>query len=244
LVAPVQISPPDQARLHGYPRTIVFEWSKVPGAKEYGIETDYYSRGHWTSETGRATFMVRVKDSTLTHEFVGDQPGSWRVWAIDKHNHPGQVSEWSVFTFGQDSAPIPPPPPAITPDFSRLPATISVPVPEGEMRTLPVFDLRTGEPCQWPQGSVQGVSMPKAIYSPEPEFPEAARTAKENGGVELTLDIGADGLVKRVCVLRASRDDMGERAVDKVRTWRFEPSRKDSIPVPSSITVHISFMIR
>jgi TonB family protein len=244
LPAPVQISPALQARLHGYPRTVVFEWSKVPGAKGYGIQTDYYGGGHWASEAGRPTFITWVKDPSFTHDFIGDQPGSWRVWAIDNDGHPGQVSAWSVFTFSRGSGPIPPPPPATTPDFSRFPATFSPPVPQGKMRALPVFDPRTGEACPWPPPVIPGASWPKAIYSPEPESSEAALKAKQSGAVEAAVEIGSDGLVKRVCILRASRDDLGEQAVNTIRTWRFEPSRKDGVPVPSSLSVTVSFNLR
>jgi TonB family protein len=238
LPAPIQISPADQARLHGDPPTVVFEWSKVPGAKGYGIQRDYYSGGHWASEAGQPTFITWVKDPSLTHDFIGAQPGSWRVWAIDNDGHPGQVSAWSVFTFSRGSEPIPPPPPATHPDFSRFPSFISA--PQGKMRALPVFDP-TGQACPWQPHAVPGASSPKAIYSPPPEFSEAARKAKQNGEALLSLEIGSDGLVKRVCILRASQDDLGEQAVNTVRTWRFEPARKDGVPVPSSVSVPISF---
>jgi TonB family protein len=241
LPAPLPISPANQARLHGEPRTVTLEWSKVPGAVGYGLETDFYGGGHWRSETG-PNRVERVTNPSFTYEFVGNQPGGWRVWAIDKDGHPGRVSAWSVFTFGNQGDPIPPPPPATTPDFSRWPPWISVPVPQkGNMRALPVLDPKTGEACHWPPTIIKGASVPKAIYNPNPDYPEGAGKAKQNGDVELAVDIAEDGLVKRVCILRASRDDLGEQALNTVRTWRFEPSRMDAMPVPCSVSVHVSF---
>ena len=86
--------------------------------------------------------------------------------------------------------------------------------------------------------------MPRAIYNPEPELTEAARKANEGGNVELAVDIGEDGLVKRVCILRtAPRDDLGEQAMKTVRTWRFEPAKKDGTSIPYSLSVQVSFNI-
>ncbi|HKF24193.1 MAG TPA: energy transducer TonB [Candidatus Angelobacter sp.] len=241
LPSPAQVSPPSQAHAHGlsgFPYTVVCNWSSVPGAKEYGIETtDYFYRG-WSGPT----FMARVKDPTFTINLGGPGSGTWRVWAIDKDDHPGQVSAWSVFTFYPDKQPIPTPPPDTSPDFSRLPATVSVPTPYQKIRSLPVFDPKTGEACHWPASGVAGASVPKAIYNPEPEPTEEARKARESGDVELAVDIGEDGLVKRVCILRtAPREDLGKQALNIVRTWRFEPAKKDGTSIPYSMSVQISF---
>src|SRR5215472_1445943 len=243
LPAPVQISPTDQARLHGFPRRVVFEWSNVPGAKWYGIEIDYYGAG-WSSQEGRPTHIVRVKNPTLTFDFVGNQPGSWRVWAIDKKERPGQVSAWSMFTFGPDNQLIPQPSPNTAPR-TQLPPEEQAPLPQGKLREPPVFDPKTGEACGWPSITSRGpgITMPKAIYTPEPDYPDGARADKANGGVKLAVDLGEDGLVKRVCLLSASRDDLGRQALDTVRTWRFKPAQKDGAPIPSNLQIEVAFHI-
>lgn len=243
LPAPVQISPADQARLHGFPRRVVFEWSSVPGAKWYGIEIDYYG-ARWSSQEGRPTYIVRVKNPTLTFDFVGDQPGSWRVWAIDNKERPGQISAWSLFTFGPGNQAIPQPPPDTAPR-SLLPQLEQPPVPQGKLRDLPVFDPKTGEACVWPPPPGQaGVTLPTAVYSPEPQYPEGALADRVSGAVMLATDIGGDGLVKRVCVLSASRDDLGRQALDTVRTWRFKPATKDGTPIPYiSLKIEVTFRV-
>jgi TonB family protein len=246
LPAPVLVSPAEQARLHGFPRTVVFEWSTVPGAEAYGIEINYYW-GQWNSQAGKPTFMQLVKDPTFTFDFFGNQPGSWRVWAVDKHARHGQVSAWSLFSFGPDNQPIHPPPPGTAPDFTRLPArpdALNRLLPQGKMRDLPVSDPKTGENCTWPPTYAQGITMPKGVYTPEPAYTDAVRAAKANGSVQLAVDLGADGLAKRVCVLRASRDDLGQQAVDTVRTWRFEPAKKDGAAIPYSVSVEVTFYVR
>ena len=244
LPAPALISPLNQARLHGFPRTVTFEWSKVRGARAYGLEIDYYA-GRWASQAGRPTLMLWVSDSRYIHEFVGDQPGSWRVWAMDGKRRPGQVSEWFTFTFGPDNSILPPPPPDTAPDFSRLPASASEPVPRGKMRDLPVFDPKTGEACVFPtvNNHEPGFTAPKGIYTPEPEFPEAARKGQISGSVMLSVKVGEDGLIKRACIVRASRDDLGEQAINTVRKWRLEPAKQNGVPIPYDMTVEVEFRI-
>jgi protein TonB len=187
---------------------------------------------------------VRVKNPTLTHNFVGDQPGSWRVWAIDDKERPGEISAWSMFTFGPDNQLIPQPPPNTAPR-TQLPPEEQPPVPQGKLRDLPVFDPKTGEACSWPPapGQATGVTLPKAVYSREPQYAEGARAERVNGAVMLAVDLGEDGLVKRACVLSASRDDLGRQALDTVRTWRFQPAKKDGSPIPYSTRIEVTFRI-
>lgn len=242
LPAPVQISPVDKARLHGFPRKIVFEWAAVHGANGYGIEVNTYGGG-WFSEQRRFTHMEWLKDHSLTFEFTGDQPGAWRVWAMDKKGQPGHVSPWSLFTFGAVNSVLPTPPADTPPDFSRLPNKPQTSPPFVEMRPLPVFDPVSREACSWPPpvDQAEGVKTPKAIYTPEPEFTNAARKAKKGGDVMLALNLGDDGLVKRACILRASRDDLGMAALKTARTWRFEPAQKDGKPIPYILSTEVSF---
>jgi protein TonB len=83
--------------------------------------------------------------------------------------------------------------------------------------------------------------MPKPIYAPEPQYTEAARKAKVSGTVYLVIDVGSDGLVKHVCLVRSFRRDVDEQAIKTVRTWKFAPARKDGVAIPYSTTVDVSF---
>jgi TonB family protein len=106
-------------------------------------------------------------------------------------------------------------------------------------------DSVTGEPCT-PQGKSPAqtdVTLPKGISTPEPEYGELSRRARVNGGARVLLDIGADGLVKRACLLDAIQPDLGEQAVKAVRLWRFEPARKGGEPIPSTSVIEVEFTI-
>jgi protein TonB len=86
-----------------------------------------------------------------------------------------------------------------------------------------------------------GVSMPRAIYSPEPEFSEEARKAKYQGEVILLATIGADGHPRNLTVVRSLGMGLDEKALETVRTWKFEPAKKDGRPVAVQMNIILNF---
>jgi TonB family protein len=86
-----------------------------------------------------------------------------------------------------------------------------------------------------------GVSAPRVIYDPDPEFSEEARKAKYQGVVVLTIIIGTDGRVQDARVARSLGMGLDEKAMEKVKEWRFEPATKDGHPVPVEVNVEVSF---
>ncbi len=88
-----------------------------------------------------------------------------------------------------------------------------------------------------------GVTAPRAIYSPEPEFSDEARAAKYQGVVVLLAIIGPDGRPRNLQVARSLGMGLDEKAIEAVRNWRFEPGRKDGHPVAVQIAVEVDFHI-
>jgi len=88
-----------------------------------------------------------------------------------------------------------------------------------------------------------GVSAPKPLYTPDPEYSEEARKAKYQGVVVLWLVIGADGRPREIKVARPLGMGLDQKAVEAVRTWRFEPARKDDKPVAVQMNVEVSFRL-
>ena len=88
-----------------------------------------------------------------------------------------------------------------------------------------------------------GVTTPRTIYAPDPEYSDEARRAKYQGSVLLWLVVGADGLPHEVKVVRSVGLGLDEKAMDAVRTWRFTPGLKDGKPVPTQIHVEVSFRL-
>jgi TonB family protein len=244
LPAPMPISPTDQSRLQGNPRRVSFKWSKVDHAVGYGIEIVYYEGRRWSSDGGRPTRVDFLNDTGLTMDFWGDQPGAWRVWAIDRTGQPGTVSQWFLFTFAPEGTEMPAPPPDTLPDFSKMPRTPRREFPVGQMSELPLHDPDTGETCAWPNSPIPGITMPKPVYTPAPQYTDAARRAKQRGSATVAFRVGEDGLVKNVCIAMASRDDLGMSALKTVRTWRFQPAMRDGKPVPYDMSTEVTFDLK
>src|SRR5262249_20959288 len=80
--------------------------------------------------------------------------------------------------------------------------------------------------------SGNGVSWPRAIYHPEPEFSDEARREHYQGLVSLLIVVGVDGRAHDIRPLRSLGMGLDEKAIEAVRTWRFEPGKKDGRPVP------------
>jgi len=95
--------------------------------------------------------------------------------------------------------------------------------------------------CGGPYSVGNGVSMPRAIYAPEPEFSEEARIAKFQGEVTLLVTIGTDGRAKNLTVVRSLGMGLDQKALDAVRTWRFDPAKKDGRPVAVQMNIIVNF---
>jgi periplasmic protein TonB len=88
-----------------------------------------------------------------------------------------------------------------------------------------------------------GVSAPRAIYSPEPDYSDEARAAKYQGMVTLAMVVRPDGRPASLRVVRSLGMGLDEKALEAVRVWRFEPGRKDGRPVPVQIEVEVDFRL-
>src|SRR5438876_4388061 len=88
-----------------------------------------------------------------------------------------------------------------------------------------------------------GVSAPKAIYQPEPEYSEEARKAKYQGTCVLWLIVGPDGKPRDIKVSRNLGMGLDEKAIQAVKTWKFEPAMKDGKPVAVEISVEVEFRL-
>ena len=88
-----------------------------------------------------------------------------------------------------------------------------------------------------------GVSAPKAVFAPDPEYSEEARKAKYQGTCVLWLVVGPDGRPRDMKVLRSLGLGLDEKAIEAVKNWRFEPAVKDNKPVAVYISVEVDFRL-
>jgi hypothetical protein len=95
LTVPTQLSPPDGSMFVHYPRTTTLQWSTVTGAASYKVEWQYQYNGTWST----GIFASGITTTSYTFDFVGDQPGRWRVWAVSTNGLEGPKSGWWGFSY-------------------------------------------------------------------------------------------------------------------------------------------------
>ncbi len=103
LPAPQQLSPPDSTVFSHYPRVTTLTWTPVNGAASYTVELDCYhccQADRWCTDIGMThRVLPGITDTNFTFEWVGAQPGRWRVWAINSAGREGTKSPWSGFSY-------------------------------------------------------------------------------------------------------------------------------------------------
>lgn len=88
-----------------------------------------------------------------------------------------------------------------------------------------------------------GVSAPRALQTPDPEYSEEARKAKYQGVCILWLIVGPDGHPRDVKVARSLGMGLDQKAIEAVKKWTFEPAMKDGKPVAVQINVEVNFRL-
>ena len=88
-----------------------------------------------------------------------------------------------------------------------------------------------------------GVSPPRVIYGPDPEYAEGARRERFQGTCVLWLVVSPEGLPRDIRVARVLGHGLDEKAIEAVKRWRFEPARKDGKPVAVMINVEVAFRL-
>jgi TonB family protein len=88
-----------------------------------------------------------------------------------------------------------------------------------------------------------GINAPRVTYQPDPEYSEQARKSKYSGEVLLSLIVGPDGVPRNIKSLAPLGEGLDEKAIDAVKTWKFEPATKEGKPVAVQIMVEVSFRL-
>lgn len=100
---PVQISPTDGTVFDHYPRRTTLAWRSVDGATSYTAEVDCYQccqSNQWCADVGQIWLLVPGLPATsYTFDFVGAQPGRWRVWAVDSGGQESPKTNWWEFHY-------------------------------------------------------------------------------------------------------------------------------------------------
>jgi TonB family protein len=88
-----------------------------------------------------------------------------------------------------------------------------------------------------------GISAPRPIATPDPEYTEEARNAKTQGTCVLWLIVDEQGNPRDIRVVRGLGFGLDARAIAAVKQWRFQPAQKDGHSVNVQISVEVGFRL-
>lgn len=175
----------------------------------------------------------------------------WKFEPFTQQGHAVSVQQNLVFDFvlGQKAAelesPLPEPKP-VQATISSHPS-ITVPLTRAGSVTSPSSSPQVPsttaplKPGIYRVGG--GVSAPRAVYFPDPEYSDEARRARYQGTCVLSLIVGPDGLPRDIKVTRSLGMGLDEKAIEAVKQWRFQPAMKDGGPVAVAINVEVMFRL-
>ena len=119
---------------------------------------------------------------------------------------------------------------AVTPFFCA--ATAFPQTNSGQFETETVYDP-----------GKNGVTIPKAIYQPNPEYTDRARRKKINGSVVLSMIVTPEGTVRDPKVTTSLDKELDKQAIACVKQWKFQPATKDGTPVAVHVNVEVDFRL-
>jgi TonB family protein len=90
-------------------------------------------------------------------------------------------------------------------------------------------------------GGTQG--PPGVIKRVDPAYPAILKMAGIEGEVEVKVVLDRTGAIENVSILKGSRDELNNAAVEAVKQWQFSPGMDHGTPVRSEIVVPFRFQL-
>jgi periplasmic protein TonB len=87
------------------------------------------------------------------------------------------------------------------------------------------------------------ITPPHTIYDPEPEYSEEARKLKQQGTVVLSLVVDQQGRARDIHVVRSLGMGLDEKAIEAVNKWKFEPGKREGLPMAVQVNVEVNFRL-
>ena len=209
----------------------------------------------------RAEFGVETADSSVEVSLVAALPAEEVASAVPPEPPAINALPPEVMPAPPEPLPIPAKPPEMT-----VPEPEAAPPPTPRPLAPPKQKPRAAEPkparmarasgdgsspspghdatTARASGGAQG-AKPGYLRNPHPAYPEAARTAGQQGIVQLYVQVDAAGRVSAVRISRSSGFALlDERARSTVASrWTFKPARAGGVPVASSVIIPIRFTL-
>jgi TonB family protein len=88
---------------------------------------------------------------------------------------------------------------------------------------------------------VQGLRTPRPYRRLRPEYPQSAARADAEATVDVVLDVGADGEVGEIQIVRWAGFGLDESTIATVRQLHFFPAMKNGTPIPMRVMLRYNF---
>ena len=88
------------------------------------------------------------------------------------------------------------------------------------------------------------ITAPALVRRVEPVYPDIAAVAKLSGTVILEANVGTDGCVESVKVLRSRHTLLDQASVEALKQWQYSPLVLNGIPTPFVLTVTFTFSVQ
>ena len=88
---------------------------------------------------------------------------------------------------------------------------------------------------------VQGIRAPRPYRRLRPEYPRSAARAEAEATVDVVVDVGADGEVGDVQIVRWAGFGLDESTIATVRQLHFFPAMKNGTPIPMRVMLRYNF---
>jgi TonB family protein len=109
----------------------------------------------------------------------------------------------------------------------------------------------TQRPNRWMEpGSIVGPpsvmwdTPARLLKGKSPTYPIGELLTGKTSSAEVAFTVGADGATRDIHVVAADREAFGSNLAFAVKSWQFEPARKDGVGVPSPLSVAFDFTIQ
>ncbi|HEU5133315.1 MAG TPA: energy transducer TonB, partial [Pyrinomonadaceae bacterium] len=90
-------------------------------------------------------------------------------------------------------------------------------------------------------GEAQGIRTPRPYRRLRPEYPQSAARADAEATVDVVVDVGADGEVGEVQIVRWAGFGLDESTIATVRQLHFFPAMKNGTPIPMRVMLRYNF---
>jgi len=102
----------------------------------------------------------------------------------------------------------------------------------------PITSTVSGESIY--QSGVDGVSMPKCTYMPNPSSEEVSKF-QLSGTIFVDAVVNSEGNIENVRIIRGLPDGLNDKTIATMKTWRCNPALKDGKPVPTRVWFEVHF---